>query len=550
MAVARTVHEQRTQTGTWRRGVRQARSVGAQPLSAMATGHHASRRRQGVTVTEVLLNYDRGIVGQETGYWCGPASAQVVLNGMGIRMAERDLAREIGTTTRGTDYVGLIERVLDRHAERGNYTSVYLERDPISALEKERLWGHLVQSINAGYGVVMNWVAPPSNKPRGARGSVSPRYSGGTTYHYVSAMGYSDEGGRFVWIADSGFQPQGYWITFDQCATLIPPKGYSYANTSQAPQDIPTPTQTPPVALLSKVMGDVLPLDKYATYLPYFSELLRNTNSINNNRIANVAAQLRHESVGLKYFRELWGPTADQANYDNMMGNRPGEGRKFLGRGPLQVTGRDNYTALSKWAHAKGHVPQADYFLVKPEALELPEFGFLGAAWYIDKVNPRFNELADSGDIERTSKLINMPAWVDRTDKRANGIGPRTQYFNQARGMNLMPLLDQSGDLTMADAHSLTMLFAGQDPNGKPLLGPDGADFRRVDFGRQWTGPGDDPAGPHTTRSTFDEVTLLAKLLGQRYTNQHGQSLDVFDLLVSLYQSVGEPKVEGPQAKS
>jgi hypothetical protein len=37
-------------------------------------------------------------------------------------------------------------------------------------------------------------------------------------------------GARAVWIADSGFWPFGYWCGFDQVATLIPPKGYTYAD--------------------------------------------------------------------------------------------------------------------------------------------------------------------------------------------------------------------------------------------------------------------------------------------------------------------------------
>ena len=56
--------------------------------------------------------------------------------------------------------------------------------------------------------MIMNWVAPPWNYPRGVKGSISPAYRGGTVYHYVAAMGYDDTpGARAVWIADSGFWP-------------------------------------------------------------------------------------------------------------------------------------------------------------------------------------------------------------------------------------------------------------------------------------------------------------------------------------------------------
>ena len=180
---------------------------------------------------EKVLPYDHSIVPQETGFWCGPAATQVVLNSRGIYVEERDLALSIGTTPNGTDYVGLIEQDLDRRVPQAGYMSVCLLIDPPTSAQRERLWRDLVRSIDAGWGVIMNWVAPPSNYPRGVKGSISPRYGGGTVYHYVAPMGYDNTpGARAVWIADSGFWPFGYWCGFDQVATLIPPKGYTYAD--------------------------------------------------------------------------------------------------------------------------------------------------------------------------------------------------------------------------------------------------------------------------------------------------------------------------------
>lgn len=102
----------------------------------------------------------------------------------------------------------------------------------------------------------------------------------------------------------------------------------------------------------------------------------------------------------------------------------------------------------------------------------------------------------------------------------------------------------QTGELTMADATSLEKLFAGTTLDNKPLIGPDGADYRRVDWRSSYGGPSAvGMAGPHTTRSLFDEITLLADLLGRTYTNKNGQVLDVFDLLVGIYQHAGEPVV-------
>jgi hypothetical protein len=183
------------------------------------------------TMGEIVLEYDPGIVPQETGYWCGPASAQVCLNIRGIHVDEATLAAECGTDEGGTDYVALIERSLDPRLPEANYTSVDAPHDPPTDDEKTRLWDGLKRSIDNGYGVIFNWVAPPSNYPVGVKGSPNPSYGGGTVYHYVTCAGYDDEyPGRAVWIADSGFQPFGYWISFDQAATLIPPKAACYAN--------------------------------------------------------------------------------------------------------------------------------------------------------------------------------------------------------------------------------------------------------------------------------------------------------------------------------
>ncbi|MGI5222164.1 C39 family peptidase [Nocardia sp. CA-290969] len=179
-------------------------------------------------MTEKVLPYNRAIVPQETGYWCGPASAQVVLDSRGIVVPEPVLAREIGTTWNGTDFVGLIERVLDVRVPDAQYTSVDMPNDPPTHAQRDRLWQHITASIDAGWGVIANIVAPVDNYPRGVKGSTSPAYGGGKVFHYFAVMGYDDVA-RAVWVADSGFRPFGYWLAFDQLCTLIPPKGYAYA---------------------------------------------------------------------------------------------------------------------------------------------------------------------------------------------------------------------------------------------------------------------------------------------------------------------------------
>ena len=182
-----------------------------------------------VKVVEKVLEYSRNQVTQDTFYNCGPASVQTIIQARTKEyLPEASLGRELGTHTGGTDYIGSFPSVLNKHIG-GEYkyrnVPAYLQEDG-----KDTLWDDIVGSINSGFGVVANIVAPPSNYPKAVAPSTqSPAYSGGVVYHYIAVMGYSDSGMRKVWVADSGFSPYGYWMGLDQLATLLVPKGYAYS---------------------------------------------------------------------------------------------------------------------------------------------------------------------------------------------------------------------------------------------------------------------------------------------------------------------------------
>lgn len=183
----------------------------------------------GGNVIEKVLPYKRDLIGQDTFYNCGPASVQTIVGAAtGNYPAESTLGRKLGTSTRGTDYIGQFPKVLNEYMP-GKYVHRDLPGYPDTA-GKDEIWRHLKGSIDAGYGAVINIVAPPANYPQAvAPSAISPRYTGGVVYHYIAAMGYRDDGQRKIWIADSGFAPYGYWISFDQLCSLIVPKGYAYS---------------------------------------------------------------------------------------------------------------------------------------------------------------------------------------------------------------------------------------------------------------------------------------------------------------------------------
>lgn len=68
-------------------------------------------------------------------------------------------------------------------------------------------------------------------------------------------------------------------------------------------------------------------------------------------KLAYILATAHHETGRFKYSHEIWGPTAAQQRYEGRadLGNtQPGDGKRFMGRGFVQLTGRTNYADWTK----------------------------------------------------------------------------------------------------------------------------------------------------------------------------------------------------------
>lgn len=169
-------------------------------------------------------------------YMCGPSAARMALS---TRMAnppsQQELASYMGTTTNGTDYIGLVRGALDHYLNITAYKEADLTTDPPTAAQQAALKQDLVDSIDAGYGLVANVVS----------GWRPPGYpSSGTIYHYIALVGYDAHGDK-VLVADpaatgcgdglcgnpsSGFYnvPKSYWINTSDLGVWITPKGYTW----------------------------------------------------------------------------------------------------------------------------------------------------------------------------------------------------------------------------------------------------------------------------------------------------------------------------------
>ncbi|WP_428553082.1 glycoside hydrolase family 19 protein [Pseudomonas edaphica] len=135
-------------------------------------------------------------------------------------------------------------------------------------------------------------------------------------------------------------------------------------------------------------------------FVPVLNTAMGRYGIVGTLRVSAFIAQVGHESGQLRYVREIWGPTAQQARYEGRadLGNTvKGDGFKFRGRGLIQITGRANYAAC-------GEALGLD-LINQPTLLELPQHAAMSAAWFWSTRG--LNTLADQKDFAKITKRIN-----------------------------------------------------------------------------------------------------------------------------------------------
>lgn len=113
-------------------------------------------------------------------------------------------------------------------------------------------------------------------------------------------------------------------------------------------------------------------------------------------RLAHFLAQLMHESGGFRYMEEIASGAAYEGRGD--LGNiKPGDGMRFKGRGPIQITGRTNYRRYGRkiGIDIERH----------PEIAALPSIGLHLALEYWRQSG--LNTFADADNIVSITKIIN-----------------------------------------------------------------------------------------------------------------------------------------------
>ena len=180
--------------------------------------------------------------------------------------------------------------------------------------------------------------------------------------------------------------------------------------------------------ITEKQLAQLIPGNKYvAQWCHALNTILPDYGIDTNKRVAAFIAQCAHESGNFRFLREnlnykaesltktfkKYFPTLVAAQpyakkpekiankvYANRMGNgdeASGDGFRYLGRGLIQLTGKENYS----WFAASLEIPVEDV----AEYLGTFEGAVQSACWFWETNN--LNKWADSGDIVTLSKRIN-----------------------------------------------------------------------------------------------------------------------------------------------
>jgi len=144
------------------------------------------------------------------------------------------------------------------------------------------------------------------------------------------------------------------------------------------------------IAIPQLMMILEMPVERATVWQPPVDAALAEFEINTPLRVAHFLAQVGHESGGFRYTKEIWTNSPYQQSYEGAtrLGNtEPGDGKRFPGRGPMEITGRKNYKLCGAFLGID--------LLAQPQLLERIDYGARSAAWFW-KLGRRFQSGAGS----------------------------------------------------------------------------------------------------------------------------------------------------------
>lgn len=236
------------------------------------------------------------------------------------------------------------------------------------------------------------------------------------------------------------------------------------------------------VDTLYVAMGGSLSRLAYAGLVDGMNEAMIAAQCTTVNEAAMWCAQIGHESVGLLYMEEI----ADGSAYENRpdLGNtHRGDGRRYKGRGPIQLTGLVNYRAFGGWAASRGFVANPETFVEHSDMVSQSKWGFLAASYYWTVARPDLNAVSNRGDVVTATRRINGGL---------NGLNDRINRWNRCipLGVRLLPTGSTQGDDDLKDDERAMLTGIFHQMSGSPEIG-------------KW------PGWPTWDKGTGETLTLL-----------------------------------------
>jgi predicted chitinase len=173
-----------------------------------------------------------------------------------------------------------------------------------------------------------------------------------------------------------------------------------------------------------------LSLDKAREILPGLEQTCRRFDILSKKRVAAFLGQIGMESGAFRYTEEIASGDAYEGRKE--LGNtQPGDGRRFKGRGYIQLTGRVNYRRA-------GQALGLDLEGNPPQAAQQPA-AWLVSGWYWRNGSAR-------GDLNRFADVANDPVTLSATDKQ-RWDNKRAQLGGQGRGTRAFDRMPRGFDM-------------------------------------------------------------------------------------------------------